>query len=30
MLEPVKTLSSFEGKEIRGAEWVGHEVGARS
>jgi hypothetical protein len=24
MLEPVKTLPSFEGKEIRGAEWVGH------
>ena len=24
MLEPVKTLSSLEGKEIRGAEWVGH------
>jgi hypothetical protein len=26
MLEPVKTLSGFEGKEIRGAKWVGHEV----
>jgi hypothetical protein len=24
MLEPVKTLSGFEGKEIRGAKWVGH------
>jgi len=24
MLEPIETLSSFEGKKIGGAEWVGH------